>query len=250
MANDDESIMQSFKDFVSTRSSLIAYYEMDAEQIADFNTNILRVERNPNPKEFPDFIGKLMDVEVFNLTSSFENGSIGAVFSIENNALKKRMEEALKLPDDPEERKKGRSYSETLEYTGHSYDYWISSLRRNIQNHKESRLKYSLHEKKESAFIAHYTQKVLSYKDENGVEQWHRLGIDRKALDIIANELDGLIDYFILFNEMNSEAEVFPINKIPSCLSKLTLDCDFYPREGAGMICIGLSDTTEPISFS
>ena len=249
MANDDEYIMSSFKDFVSTRAKLIKYYEMDAEQISDFNNQVLSVKRNPMPKVFPDFLGKCMDVEVFNVTSSIENDSIGAVFSIENNQLKKRMKAALKPSDDPEENVKGKSHAETLEYNGHSYGNWLFSLERNIKKHKESRLEYDPQEKK-TVFLAHYTQKVLSYKDENGVEQWHKLGMDRKALSIILNELNGLIDYFILFNEMNSEAEVFPLNRISSYLDTHTLCSDFYPREGAGMIVLGFSDTIGPISFS
>ena len=83
------------------------------------------------------------------------------------------MEEALKPSDNPEENKKGKSHVEMMEYSGHSYENWLFSLERNIINHKESRLEFDL-EGKEIAFLAHYTQKVLSYKDENGVEQWHR----------------------------------------------------------------------------
>ncbi len=249
MANDDEYIMSSFKDFVSTRAKLITYYEMDAEQISEFNKRILCVKRNPKPKVFPDFLGDYMDVEVFNVTSSVENDDIGAVFSIENNALKKRMKNALKLSNDPEENKKGKSFAENMEYTGHSYENWLFSLERNIKKHKESRLEYDPQEK-ETAFLAHYTQKVLSYKDEKGVEQWHILGLDRKALSLISDELNGLIDYFILFNEMNSEAEVFPINRISSYLNTHTLYSDFYPREGAGMLVLGFHDTIGPFSLS
>ena len=249
MAKDDEYIMSCFKDFVITRSVLISFYEMDAEQVASFNTNILRVERNVNPNDFPDFVGESMYVEVFNVSSSKEK-SKGAQYFKENTELEKRMEEALKLPDDPDERKRGKSYAETLEYTGHSYDYWLSSLQRNIQSHKASRLKYSPNKNTEGVFLVRYSQKVLSYKDENDVEQWHRLGVDKKALSIIANELTGLIDYFILFNEKNSEAEVFPITKIPSYLCSHKLDYNFYPRKGAGEIRIGISEIIEPISFS
>ena len=249
MANDDEYIMSCFKDYVSTRSSLIEYYEMNAEQVYAFNCKILDVERNTNPKKFPDFIGKLMDVEVFNVTSSIENDSIGAVFSIENNALKKRMEEALKPSDNQEENKKGKSHVEIMEYRNHSYKNWLFSLERNIKKHKESRLEYDS-KGKESAFLAHYTQKVLCYKDENGVEHWHKLGVDKRALNIIVDELNGIIDYFILFNEMNSEAEVIPIKNISSYINTHTLPIDFYPREGAGAIYIGISDTIGPISIS
>ena len=247
MANDDEYIMLSFQDFVSTRASLIKYYGMDVEKVSDFNNSILCVKRNPKPKEFPDFIGDSMYVEVFNISSSVENDSIGSVFLLENTALKKRMEKALKLSDDPEENKKGKSFSETMDYKGHSYENWLSSLERNIKKHKNSRLKYQPNEKKEGVFLAHYTQKVLSYKDENGLERWHKLGLDREALSIISDELNGLIDYFILFNEMNSEAEVFPIKQIPSYLKTHTLYKYFYPREGAGMIWLGFSDTIGPI---
>lgn len=249
MANDEEYIMSSFKDFVTKRAPLITYYEMDAEQISEFNNHVLCVERNPMPKVFPDFLGTSMDVDVFNVTSSVENDNIGAVFSIENSKLKKRMAKDLKLSDNPEENKRGKSFAETLEYNGHSYENWLFSLERNIKKHKKSRIKYDSQEKK-TAFLAHYTQKVLSYKDENGVEQWHILGLDRKALSLISDELKGLIDYFVLFNEMNSEAEVFPINKISSYLDTHTLYSDFYPREGAGMLVLVFSDTIGPISLS
>ena len=248
MAKDDEYIMSCFKDFIATRAVLITFYEMDTEQVASFNTNILRVERNVNPNDFPDFVGESMYVEVFNVSSSKEKRK-SAQFFKENTELEKRMEEALKLPDDPEERRKGRAYSEELEYTGHSYDYWLSSLQRNIQSHKASRLKYSPNENTEGVFLVRYSQKVLSYKDENGVEQWHRLGLDRDALSIIANELFGLIDYFVLFNEKNSEAEVIPIKQIPSYLSSHNFGYIFYPRKGAGEIRIGISDIIEPFSF-
>lgn len=249
MANDDEYIMSCFKNFISTRSSLIKYYEMNTEQVNAFNTKLLDVERNTYPKKFPDFIGKLMDVEVFNVTSSIENDSIGAVFSIESKALKKRMEEALKPSENQEENNMGKSYVETMEYSDHSYNNWLFSLERNIKKHKESRLEYDP-DGKEIAFLAHYTQKVLSYKDENGVEHWHKLGVDKKALSIVFNELNGLIDYFILFNEKNSEAEVFAIKNNTSYVSTHRLLVDFYPREGAGEIHIGISDTTGSISFS
>lgn len=247
MANDDEFIMSNFKNFVSTRSSFITYYEMDEVQISAFNSNIMNVSRNLNPNAFPDFIGEILDVEVFNVTSSKET-SKGAQFSKDKTALEKRLEEALKLSNNPEERTKGKSFIETLEYKDHSHDFWISSLQRNIKNHKDSRLKYS-YNGKEIAFLAHYTQKVLSYKDADGVEQWHRLGADRKALSIINSELHNLINYFILFNETNSEAEVFPIKVIPSYLKSHTLQYDFYPREDAGMICIGISDSFDPIQI-
>lgn len=242
MAKDDDCIMLIFKDLVSTRISRVTYYEMDSEQVSVFNNKVLNVKRNTNPNDFPDFVGEQMYVEVFNVFSSRENRK-GSQFSKEENALEKRMEEALRPSDDPEENRKGRSFVETLEYKNHSYDFWLSSLKRNIANHKESRRKYSADEK-ESVFLAHYTQKVLSYKDENGNEQWHSLGDDRKALSIIADELDGLIDYFVLFNDSNSEAEVIPISLIPSYLNKHIFPSEeFYPREGAGMIRIGLSDT-------
>ena len=249
MANDDEYIMSSFKDFVIKRAELITYYEMDAERISEFNNRILCVERNPQPNEFPDFLGKCMDVEVFNVSSTAESKrKKGSQYHKERSALEDRMNAALKLSDDPEENKKGKSYVETLEYKNHSYEFWISSILRNIKAHKDSRNNYDP-QNKECAFIAHYTQTVLSYKDENGIEQWHCLGVDRRALSLIYDELKGLIDYFILYNETNSKAEVIPIEMIPSYLNKQTLQYDFYPREGAGEIRIGCSDTIEPFRF-
>ncbi|SCW59083.1 hypothetical protein SAMN02910456_02031 [Ruminococcaceae bacterium YRB3002] len=241
MANDDEYIMSCFKEFVLTRQSIIKYYEMDAEKVNAFNRQILSVKRNAYPNQYPDFIGELMDVEVFNVTSSAENNRKGSLFSKENDALKKRMEEALKPADNPEEYKMGTSHVEIMDYSDHSYENWLKSLKRNIVKHKESRLKYDP-EGKECAFLVHYTQKVLGYKDENGVEQWHRLGIDNRALSIIYEELYGSIDYFILLNEMNNEAEVIPIMKIPSYVKTHALRDDFYPRKGAGTIFIGISD--------
>lgn len=249
MANDDEYIMSCFKDLVSTRASFIKYYEMDEKQVNAFNCHILSAKRNAKPKEYPDFIGDSMYVEVFNVTSSVENDGKGSLFSIESNAAKKRMEKALKLSDNPEDNKRGKSHVETMNFSDHSYENWLLSLKRNITKHKDSRLKYGFNGK-ESAFLAHYTQKVLSYKDENGVEQWHSLGVDKRALSYIYDELNGLINYFILFNEKNSEAEVISINMIADYLNTHTLLCEFYPRDGAGMICIGVSETIGPISFS
>lgn len=241
MAKDDEYIMSSFKEFISTRLSFVTYYEMNEEQIDTFNNNICSLKRNPNPNDFPDFIGEFMDVEIFNVTSSKETNS-GSKFSIEKSSLRNRMKNAIKLPDDPVEKRKGKSYSETLKYDNHSYEFWISSLRRNIKNHKCSRLNYSPNGK-EIVFLAHYPQTVLSYKDEQGIEQWHKLGVDRIALHLISDELNGLIDYFVLFNETNSTAEVIPINHIASYLKTHTTQSYFYPREGAGMIYIGVSET-------
>ena len=133
MARDEEGIMKNFRDFVSTRKTLITYYEMDDDQKMAFENRILNVKRNVNPNDFPDFIGEEMYVEVFNVFSSRENRK-GSQFSKEENALKKRMEEALKPSDDSEDNGKGWSYVETLEYKNHSYDFWISSLQRNIIN--------------------------------------------------------------------------------------------------------------------
>lgn len=244
MAKDEEGIMFSFKEFISKHASLVTYYEMDAEQVAEFNNRVMKVKRNPDPSDFPDFIGDLIDVEVFNVTSSKEKGK-GARFFKEKSALEKRMDEALKPSADPAENRRGRSFVETMEYNDHTYEFWLASLEKNIESHKESRMKYNP-DGKECAFIAHYTQKVLSYKDENGIEQWHKLGVDRKALSIVFDKLKGLVNFFVLFDEISSEAEVIPTRMIPSYLDKHSLNYDFYPRSGAGIIRIGIS---EIISF-
>ena len=241
VAKDDEYIMSRFADLLLSRGeSFLTSYEMNSEQVATFAGHILSVKRNTDPNSFPDFVGELLDVEGFNVSSSKENGK-GASYFKDKNALDKRMHEALKLSTNPEENINGKSYVETIEYKDHSYDYWISSLRRNICNHKESLLKYDLNGK-ECAFIARYTQKVLSYKDENGVEQWHRIGVDRRALSVISDELYGLVDYFVLFDDTNLEAELMPIKRISSYLDHHTFHYCFYPRENAGQICIGISE--------
>jgi len=241
VAKDEEYIMSRFVDIISMRTTFITTYEMDENQMTTFIEHVTRIERNENPNSFPDFVGEAMDVEVFNVSSSKETGK-GARYYIEKNGLDKRMSEALKLSDDPEEKKKGKSYVETIEYKNNSYEFWISSLQRNIKKHKESLLQYNLNGK-ECTFIAHYTQKVLSYIDEKGFEQWHKIGVDRKALSLISNELNGLVDYFIVFDETNSEIELMPIKKIPSYLDRHTNNYEFYPRKDAGTIFIGVSET-------
>lgn len=240
MSKDDETIMSRFIDFVSTRSSLFKHYEMDSEQVTAFIEHVMRVKRNVPSNAFPDFVGELMDVEVFNISSSKETGK-GSQFFKEKYALDKRKNVALMRSVDSEENKNGKSFVETLEYKDHSYEYFISSLHRNIINHKESLLKYNLNGK-ECTFIANYTQTVLSYIDENGIEQWHKLGVDSRALRIVSDDLKGLVDYFVLFNPTNSEAELIPINMISSYLDKHTFNYVFYPRKNAGMIYIGVSE--------
>ena len=66
--------------------------------------------------------------------------------------------------------------------------------------------------------------------------------MDSRALRIILDELKGLVDYFILFNPTNSEAELIPINMISSYLDKHTFNYEFYSRKNAGMICIAVSE--------
>ena len=240
MSKDDEAIMSNFTDLITSRASLLTCYEMDSEQVSAFIERVISVERNVPSNAFPDFVGELMDVEVFNISSSKETGK-GSLFFKEKCAFDKRKSEVLMRSVDSEDNKKGKSFVGTLEYTDHSYEFYISSLQRNIKNHKESLIKNNLNGKK-CTFIANYTQTVLSYVDENGVEQWYKLGVDSRALRIILNELKGLVDYFILFNPTNSEAELIPINMISSYLDKHTFNYEFYPRKNAGMICIAVSE--------
>ena len=233
MANDEEYIVSKFKYYVLNSQTQITYYEMNTHEVDTFKTRIKNIERNMNPNVFPDYTGEYMDLEVFDVSSSKESKSKGSLHFRDYQASKKRLEEKLKLSG---------YYNETFEYKDHSHGYWINSLKRNIKNHKESLLKYDAHGKKIS-FLARYTQMVLSYKDENGVEQWHSLGVDRIAMQLISEELDGFVDYFILFNDINSEGEVIPVKMIPVFLNDHLLSSfDFYPRKGAGIIHIGISE--------
>ncbi len=242
MAKDEEDIMSYFKANVSTRPTLVTYYEMDEAQVSSFNKQVMSVNRNIIPNAFPDFEGTSMDIEVFNISSSKEINHKGAKYFIEENKLKERMEEALKLSANPEDNINGKSYTETLEYQNHSHEFLIASLIRNIQKHKVSQSKYNPHGKK-FTILAHYNQKVLSYKDVNGIEQWYKLGVDKKALSIIESELKDSVEYFILFYGTYSEAEVIPVKMIPSYLNNHTFPCEgFYPRQGTGTLYIGVSD--------
>lgn len=240
MSKDEETVMSRFADLISTRALHLTYYEMDSEQVIAFLERVLNVERNVPDNAFPDYVGEFLDVEVFNISSSKETGK-GSQFFKEKGAFDKRKSEALMRNVDSEDNKKDRSFVETFEYKEHSYDFYISSLQKNIKKHKNSLIKYNLNEKK-CVFIANYSQMVLSYIDEKGIEQWYKLGVDGKALRVISDVLNGWVDYFILFNPIISEAELIPINMISSYLDKHKFNYDFYPRKNAGMINIAVSE--------
>lgn len=245
MAKDEEQIIGNLKSFIETRPKMITFYEMDDNHISTFNEAVLGVERNENDNAFPDFVGDSMYIEVFNVTSSRERNK-GSIYETELSQLKERKNKALFNSSSVSEKNKGKSFVETLDYTNHSYQYWINSLKRNIEKHTDKHLYYVANGKNGrcGVFLAHYTQKVLSYIDEEGKEQWHRLGIDREALQLIADLLfdTELVQYFVLFNEMNAEVEVIPIKSIPSYLSRLNSNYVFFPRKGAGMVYIAVSE--------
>lgn len=176
---------------------------------------IMAAKPNSEPSKFPDFLIDNGFIELFEITSSFERNKGGSKMKEETACFDKKYEKGLKeyINSKQNDGLEFGIYEQERSITGHSHEFIINSLQRNIENHIESLGEY--HGPTDtSIFYIQYTDNALFMRHSNTHGRLsYMLSRDIDALKILEKYNDS-IKYVIFLSTVWNKVE-FEKTRIP-----------------------------------
>ncbi|MFS7394581.1 hypothetical protein AB6888_17270 [Carnobacterium maltaromaticum] len=202
--------MERLKKNISSDNS----YGFSVDEFLLFEDIFETIGKNKNSNKFPDFILQEGFVEHFVVTSSQENKKGASHKIAEVNYLKENKKIVEQLSPDRE------TYSNKMNYEGHSYANLQNSFKKNWNKHIQSLQKYN-GEQKIGIFLIEYLDHMalamceMSLEDKPKItsgdydirqEKTHdyRLSRDKKMLDWIST-FDDKIDFVVFMTQEHVE---------------------------------------------
>jgi len=188
-------------------------YGIGEVEFESMKSLIFSATPNVHSSDFPDFIIENGFIEHFEITSSYERNKGGSKIKEDEAHFYKIYEKELTdfIESEKNEQLNLKIFSRDLNLVGHSYDYLIKSLRRNIDSHIESIELYK-GKKALSIFFIQYSDDVLHMRrisSDDTTQQhinYYRLSCDIDALKVIYEYKDK-IEYVLFLGKQHIKNE-------------------------------------------
>jgi len=219
------------------------YYAMDMSDCNQIKSMFLSAVSNSKSSQFPDFLCNLGFIEHFQISSgkTTKKGSLHKEAIAKFNSGFETGLEKFKNETECRGVDSGQSYSQIIEYSGHSYDNLVNSLQKTFKHHIDSFHKYRGN-KNIGVFLIEYNEMAMSMIEDCYVDvhemrigdlhkQEHfndyRLSRDKAMLDFIY-EYRNDIQYVVYL--CKTAIEIISVNHIPNLKSLLPWEYRIAPN--------------------